>query len=177
MHDVERVREGLFSSGFKKIAGGAYGNVYARNGSDRVVKIAYNDGTRTYLEWVQWRTKLGKRMKGMPELDMLVQLDEQYYLAVMKRYSHTLQGKVRAFGWADDVISALHQREGCPKYIKELACAFAREAGGNASDLHYQNMMYDKCRNELVVIDPSSAGYVPFGERELYIKQQMPLFA
>lgn len=138
--------------GWEHLAGGLYGQVYAHPDSKWIVKLAHNDGTRTYLEWVMLKTARGERMHGMPEIDFLVPISDDRYVVAMKRY----RCAKRYFDYSI-------YRPKTVAHIRELANAFERECPHMyASDVHYGNVLFDSeddDESKLILTDPCSGGY------------------
>lgn len=146
--------------GFEKISNGCYGVVYGSHASEWVVKYAANDGTRTYLEWCLLMQRKGRKMRGMPELDFVVGLGKHYMVA-MKRYK-PIKGRLMEFGWDSEYESYLHEKDGCPEYLKKLIEAFEKDCPAiTCNDVHYENVMTDG--KSVILTDPSSSGYRPTG--------------
>lgn len=155
---------------WERFSGGCYGSVYHPcEGSEWIVKLARNDGTRTYLEWCLWREKTGRKMKGMPEIDFLISYrvgnDENYYLVAMRRYT-SLRDK---FDEEEDRLKAItpaKDRGESSHYLRKLVLAFEEETGIQANDLHTGNFLYDERSKTYILTDPSSRGYHPLGANE-----------
>lgn len=157
--------------GWAYLAGGCYGKVFEHPESDWIVKQATNDGTRTYLEWVMLKTQRGERMRGMPEIDFLVPIQEPEaahkndpgkYLVAMRRYEQLGQRLIDEFNFGQ--AHSIHTDPACPQYIVELKKAFEHDCPAvSASDMHYQNVMEDTRTGDFVLTDPSSSSYRPVG--------------
>lgn len=146
--------------GYDCFSSGLMGKVYGKSDSKWVVKIAHNDGTRTYLEWVLLKSKRGERMKGMPTIDFLVEVDELKYMVAMKRYE-----RVEAADFGTDYLRVpIWLNECCPKYISELRDAFEEDNPGvRMNDMHSANVMLSG--KEWIVTDPNSSEYLPVGAK------------
>lgn len=141
--------------GAEYLASGCYGRVYSLPGNAWVVKKARNDGTRVYLEWVMHRTAIGRRMRGMPIIDFLVDGEEgsESYIVGMKRYEK------RKEEGQDLFLPAARQIP----YIKRLIEAFEEETGIGANDCHGGNFLLDKSTKTVILTDPSSSCYRRLG--------------
>lgn len=157
------------AQGYERIAGGCYGQVYAKD-NEWIVKRARNDGTRTFLEWVLLKTARGERMQGMPELDFVVAITQDSghlgeYIVAMRRYisvEHRLQKDFRFESYA---VYSCYKDPKCPRYVSELIDAFVADCPAvSANDIHHGNIMLDERTGDLVVTDPSSSLYRPIGE-------------
>jgi hypothetical protein len=155
----------MFSDGsYKKakyLSNGCFGVVHTLDDNpDWVVKYAACDGTLNYLEWCVAMQKAGRGMKGMPEIDVLVRIDENRYMVTMRRYSDACSIMSRyssVLGWAE---------ENGHEYINELAEAFSaygQEVLGSSwdmvDDLHRGNIMLAD-DGSLVITDPSASSYM-----------------
>ena len=148
------------TAGWKFLANGCHGKVFHRQGCDWIIKHAANDGTRTYLEWVWLKTKRGEKMRGMPELDFVVGVNEASYVVGMRKYKK-LRDHMQDVG-ITDLTYPLHEKEGFPAYMHELLKVFAGECpSARQNDLHSENFMVDG--KTLILIDPSAAQYRPIG--------------
>jgi hypothetical protein len=159
---------------FERFANGAYGSVYGNIDSPWIVKQAQNDGTRSFLEWCMLKCRRGERMKGMPEIDFLIEEPDYYsrgsYIVAMKRYQPILNRMGEFFG-AEAVLNlalpnaAIHRWPTCPTYIPDLIKAFETDMQRvvNCCDVHSSNIMYDADLEELIVTDPSSGPYYSLG--------------
>lgn len=150
--------------GYERIGGGCYGTVYAMHGNPWIVKRGYNDGTRTYLEWVILKTKRGERMRGMPEIDFLVESDDEHYLVAMKRYQCLSNKLESVYGFQCYPTYSIHRDPKCPAYITRLIDAFERDCPAvDVNDVHHGNVMLDPKSGDFILTDPSSATYRPVG--------------
>lgn len=158
------------TKGWNCIGNGCYGRVYEKPDGEWVWKKARSDGTRTYLEWVLVKQQKGEAMLGMPEVDFVVPvvgsaLEE--YIVAMRKYEK-VRGRLSEFGWELTIYGSepdhsLHERPGCPQYLKDLILAFEKETYIPANDIHTGNIMVVPGSNLLVLTDPSSASYSPLG--------------
>lgn len=99
----------LPQQGWRFVAQGAFSRVYVNDSIPQwIIKRGANDGTRTYLEWCILKRQRGEWMKGMPEVDWVLGLEGDAYMASMRRY----------YPARDWVLS-----HGRPKYLTELADA------------------------------------------------------
>lgn len=160
--------------GFERIAGGYYCSVYARDDDPWVIKQGYNDGTRTYLEWCMLKTARGERMRGMPQIDFLVDDGDKGYIVAMKRYE-LIKDRLHEFGFPKGASGALHKQVGCPTYLTALVNAVNTDLqrdcdwGGDwCNDVHWANVMLDVESNDIILTDPSSALYLPLGRFKRY---------
>lgn len=136
---------------------GAFGYVSAL-GPKHVLKIGNNDGTRTYLEWVHWRQRHGKHMRGMPKVKFVLPIPgivgdyRGGYMVVMERFKHTL--KEAKIGY---MASLVHRLE-LPPYMASLVHSFELETGVKAQDVSIYNMMTNG-GSTWYLTDPSSDRY------------------
>lgn len=150
-----------------RLGRGCYGTVYALKGNeDYVVKLARNDGTRTYLEWCKHRQSIGRGMRGMPRVRWIVGTDEGYAVC-MPRLPHKPGDEGLEMGWAryglpgGAYYPANHTHT--PAYLRKLVEAMQDEAGIHGNDMHYQNFMVDH-DGTIVLNDPDSGSYYPPSE-------------
>jgi hypothetical protein len=146
--------------GYERIANGCFGVVYSHRNTEWVIKRGQSDGTRSFLEWCLHRTRQGRRMKGMPDIDWMIPDGDGFYLVAMRKYE-SIKDNLQKYGWeTGNKYFNLHTCPGCPQYIQVLIQVFQDETGIIANDMHYQNIMFDSLyRKELIVIDPSSGKY------------------
>ena len=157
----------MFSNGSLKgaryIANGCYGQVYEHPDypNDWVIKYADKDGTLNYLEWCKAMQDAGKGMRGMPNVDVLVHLENDRYMVIMSRYDN-----------AEHLFSLRDVSAKCStdyEYITELIAAFENYCSDNLSgvsgwgmvnDLHSGNVMWCNKTSSVIVTDPCANDYL-----------------
>lgn len=143
--------------GWDELGSGINGTVFATPCGEWVYKRARrSDGTRTFLEWCLWKQRIGERMKGMPEVEFLVDCGDGGYVVGMRRYAMT------AYAHHDNNYTDAYHHE---DYVQALLAEWQMDCPGTqADDLHSKNVMWDTREGVYVVIDPSNYEYTAPGE-------------
>lgn len=147
--------EALTRKGFKRIGGGCYSTVLAKQGSDRVIKVLYYGGGSFdgWAEYVHWATQMGFAGTYAPKVYSFKR-HEGFYVAVMERLDRTMRSN-KAFDfywhWRDSEWTREYPA------FHEFVVAFQKRFSDYSLDMHDSNWMV---RGENIVLtDPISGHY------------------
>jgi len=150
----------LRAKGFNFIGKGLYANVFAKDNSDKVVKVARLDDWPSYIKWA---TENGFAGKFAPKVESL-KFHDGFYVAVMER----LVGTLHEFDGTTSIHRRLYKEitawrdNGTSDATDLMEFVTKLKQAGLSGDWHYGNVMVRK-DGQIVVTDPSSS---PFrGER------------
>ena len=157
--DSRTYQKKLQKHGFEVIGSGAHSSVYARKGSDRVLKVNYvNDN---WPDFAKWAIDKGYAGTFAPKIYSLKQ-HKRFYVCSMERLDKTMQaaGRKHPLAPAVDVFNfACHANDnakaildllvpGMDKFGEDLTAEFKTDL-----DIHAGNFMLRK-DGSLVAVDP-----------------------
>ncbi len=154
----------LRAKGFNSIGKGLYANVFAKDNSDKVVKVASLDNWPSYIKWA---TKHGYAGKFAPKVESLKFYDG-FYVAVMER----LVGTLNEFAGSTSIHFQLYKEitawrdSGTSDATDLMEFANKLKQAGLDGDWHFGNVMVRK-DGQIVVTDPTSR---PFMNNRFRIK-------
>jgi hypothetical protein len=148
--DLDKFRCGLQRRGYNLIGEGAYSRVYAKPGSNRVVKVNRSDDN--WLDYVLWGMAAGYAGTLTPRVYSFRTIEYPWgvnYVAIVERMTATLRqidhtplfrhycaiGKA-ARGYTVDLTEAERAVPGCTQFAADLCSRFA-----GSLDLHGSNAM------------------------------------
>jgi hypothetical protein len=175
----------LEKKGFKLIGNGYYSKVYAKDGSDKVIKVGRTPATDGWLEYIDWATQKGQLGKFAPMVFSYKYHSGEYvhdgygkwewtsfYVAVVERLDKRARDLDRkspvkalpmVFEYADNgIVEEVMDRltPGLGSFSKDFLRDF--ESGG--IDVHADNIMLRK-NGEIVINDPLSSKRQPYKSR------------
>lgn len=163
--------------GFKEIGSGLYSTVFAKEGSDRVIKVGSDRDWEAYILWAMENGYAGSFAPKVYSFHRHHDKDRcSYYVAVVERLRITCgkhnvavsNGEVEGSRVeAENLLYCDSTRESLFKRFPGLKCFVARAKKDRFSgDWHNGNWMLQQAdgKERLVLIDPQS-GRVPSGNR------------
>ena len=141
----------------------------------------HKDETLNYLEWCVLMTKAGKGMKGMPDIDRIIHLEEGYIVLMRKYEYHGCKPSGVGYPSFNGTGYCAKLIEAYRAYMTALFGTVCRgplvgetseewneeyEKGAReyACDLHGGNYMWDNLTNGWIVTDPSALSYLTIDE-------------
>lgn len=160
--------ERLEKKGFKKLGGGYYSNVYAKEGSDKVIKVGSPSGDHwdAWIDYCLWAGKQGYGGKFAPRVYSYKKFSN-FYVAIMERLDYTVSdSSVEENSEAPIAQFLFSSATECNNPTALLLCdilvpelgKFSLELkeefkSANRFDLHGGNIMYRK-DGSICVTDP-----------------------
>src|SRR6266481_3438641 len=147
----------LRAKGFNSIGRGLYANVFAKDNSDKVVKVARLDNWPSYIKWA---TNHGYAGTFAPKVESLKFYDG-FYVAVMERLVGTLnefKGVTSIHHQLYSEITAWRNNDTTSDATDLMEFATKLKLAGLAGDWHYGNVMVRK-DGQIVVTDPTSKSF------------------
>ncbi len=157
----------LMARGFRKIGGGLYSDVLAKDGSDRCIKVAHGDRWPDYIDWADRNGYLGTFAPKVYSFKQHL----LFYVAVMERLvcdfrdiehynGHKITSDVQVFfkeaRAAMGFINYDYQTENIDTAAPFISFCTTLRANKLADDCHEGNFMVRK-DGQVVLIDPLSA--------------------
>jgi len=145
----------LRAKGFNSIGKGLYANVFAKDNSDKAVKVARLDSWPSYIKWA---TENGFAGTFAPKVESLKFYDG-FYVAVMER----LVGTLKEFEGTTSIHRQLYReitawRDSTSDATDLIEFVNKLKAANLSDDWHPGNVMVRK-DGQVVVTDPSSARF------------------
>lgn len=141
-----------------------------------VCKIGMNDGTRNWLEFCLLMREQGKLMPLMPEVYQVVSLEDDRYMATMRRYFNgrdEWRRQGQAYGdfpsevtWNADNNAYSEVEEAFKAYIQSINPIISM----GFSDVHGGNVMWCSER-KWIITDPCSSSYITQCEKPEFTLQ------